>query len=109
MRLTASTDIDRVKPEDLPKYVTLFLEQVSQAVNNNLTISENFSGKVLSVVFGSANTDVVVTHDLGRVPSGYIQTGQTAAMIVYDGSGQNSSSVIYLKSSAAGTARIWVF
>lgn len=111
MRLTASTDIDRSKDniEDALKFTTLALEQIGQILNNGLFFSDNFNAKILTITFSAANVDVGSLHGLGRVPTGYQQIGQSAAAIVYDGASANSTSLLYLKSSAVAQVRILVF
>lgn len=117
-RITASTDFDRVPEKEVPRYVSMYCEQVTTALTKGLTISDNFqsaplftelNGVLLTCVFQSANTDGNYTHNLGRVPVGYIQCGSTVAMSIYDGTIAWTTSTITLESSAAGTARIFVF
>ena len=105
-KLTASTDIDRFEAQDAQvnealKYATLALEQVGQLLNNGLGFADNFNAKLLAVTFSAGNTDVASLHGLGRVPQGYFQVGQTAASLIYDGSSANTSSLLYLRASAA--------
>lgn len=108
MKITASPDVDRVKPEELARYTSIFLSQVVEKFNKNLNFTDDFSGNIINVTFSSANVDVASIHGLGRVPSGYIILGASAAMSVYDGASANTSSLIYLRSSAAGVAKVLV-
>lgn len=110
-RFTASSDVDRFpeNPQEAFKYTTLALEQIGQLLNNGLSLSDNFDAKILTITFTAANTDLATVHGLGRVPTSYIQIGQTAAMSIYDGASANTSSLIYLRSDAAGTVRLVVF
>lgn len=109
MRITEGSDIDRLKPEEQPRYITRFLTQVAEAMNNNLSFVDNFNASTVAVPFSTANTDTAVLHGLGRVPVGYIVIGQNAAMSVYDGASANTTSLLYLRSSAVGTARLLVY
>lgn len=110
MKFSASTDIDRLEgEEEVKRWVAIALDQVGQILNNGLLFSDNFNAKILTVTFPVANVEVASLHGLGRVPSGYIQVGQTAATIVYDGSSANTASLLYLRASAAGTVRILVY
>lgn len=108
MRITANADVDRVKPEDFPRYVSIFLSQVTTMTSNGLNFTENFDGKTLTITFSAANVDVAGIHGLGRAPNGYIVLGTTAAMSIYDGASANTAQLIYFRSSAVGTARILV-
>lgn len=109
MKISASSDIDKLKAEEVQKYVALYLDQVTNLVNGNLSFADNFNAKLLTVTFSAANTDVASIHGLGRVPSGYFLVGSTAAMSIYDGASANTSSLLYLRSNATGTARLVVF
>jgi len=107
--ITASTDFDRVKDEDLKKHLNLFGEQVLQVLTNGLDFASNFNGKMLSMTFDAANTDASVQHGLGRVPVGYLVYQRSASMVVYDGSVANTASTLTLRASSAGTTSLIVF
>lgn len=113
--LTASTDftqVDDKKNPDVPelkKFLSIFGDNVVETINGNLDFSTNFNGKLMSVTFSSANSDVAVSHGLGRVPSGYLVYSRSASMVVYNGSSPSTSSVIYLKASATGTVGLFIF
>lgn len=109
MKITADASIDRAKPEEQPKFISLLFDQIVQALNGRLSISDNFDAKILTVTFSAANIDFFVPHGLGRVPSAYIQAGSTAATNIYDGSVGNSAQLICLRASAASTVRLVVF
>jgi hypothetical protein len=109
MKFTASTDIDRVKPEDLPRYTTMALEQLGQILNNGLLPQDNFSANILTVSFPSPGAEVAVSHSLGRVPTGYIAIGCSTATTLSDGSSASTSSVLYLRASVASSVRVMVF
>jgi hypothetical protein len=110
MRLTASTEIDRIeKPEDQPRFISMALNQIAQILNNGLGFSDNFNAKTLTISFSAANTDVATIHGLGRVPTGYIVIGSSAATSVYDGASANTASLLYLRASAATTVKVLVF
>lgn len=109
MRITASPDVERVKTEELARYTSIFLTQVVEALNNNLSFVDNFNAKTLTVSFTAANTDVAIIHGLGRVPQGYIQVGQNAATSVYDGASANTAQLLYLRASATANVRLVVY
>ena len=109
MRITASPDVDRVEDKDLARYTSIFLNQVVDALNNNLTLTENLNAKILTFTFSTANVDVATIHGLGRVPQGYFVVGQNAAASVYDGASANTAQLLYLRSSAVAQVRLVVF
>lgn len=108
-KLTASYEFDRVKPEEMPRILELFGEQVTTTVNGQLDFFTNFNCKALTITFGAANVDVSAIHGLGRVPVGYLVYSRNASMVVYDGSVEWSASLLSLRASAAGTAKLIVF
>ncbi len=109
MRITESPDVDRVKPEEMPKFISRFLTQVTEAFNNKLSLSDSFDGKFLKDTFTTANVEVASIHGLGRVPIGYIVVGSTAATQVYDGASANTAQLLYLRASAASTVKVLVY
>lgn len=108
-KVTASTDFDRIDEESLKKFLALLAEQLVTVLNGNIDFQTNFNCKMLSVTFGAANSDAAVSHGLGRVPTGVLEYSKSAAMIIYNGSVPNNQSVLYLRSSAVGTASVIVF
>lgn len=108
-KITASPDIQQVPPEQAQRFIDLFCQDVIDKVNGKLDFATNFNCKVLTVKFTAANTDAAVQHNLGRVASNYILAGQTVAMQVYNGASTNTSTTLYLRSTAAGSATVIVF
>lgn len=109
MRVTANPSIDKAPLEDQPRFISIVLEQIIAALNSGLDFSTNFAGNTVSVVFASASAEQAISHNLGREPVGYIPVGLTTAMTVYNGSSANTAKVIYLQSSAVGTATLFIF
>lgn len=108
-RVTASTDIQNVKPEDVPKFTELALEDVVKAINGGISFSDNIDCKIVPITFGAANTQQAVGHGLGRVPSGYLVVSSNVATSVYNGSSGSSTSQIYLQSSLPATVSLLFF
>lgn len=106
-KVQATSKVATIKEDkDKFRFISIALEDLINQVNGNLEPVKNLKFNTVSVTFSSADSDVLVSHNLGRVISGYIQCGQSAALIVYDGSPISSTSKVNLKASAAGTARI---
>lgn len=108
-KITASSDIQQVKPEDVARYTDLFCQDVTEVVNGKLSFADNFDGKSQSVTFSLTATDMAIQHGLGRVPTGYIITSATAAMKVYSGNLVATSDAIYLRSDAVGTVTLLIY
>lgn len=106
--ITASTDFDRVPEDKKIRYIVLFSEQVSQTLNKNLDFTTNFAGVNATATFTVANTDTAVVHGLGKIPTGYLVLGLSAAMIVYNTTAATATT-LWLKSSAVGVAKLFVF
>lgn len=103
-------NVENIK--DLPKQVeaiTLFLKDVYSILNKGVAVTENLKGTLVTVEFPAANTDVSVRHGLAFVPQNYFVCGVSASMVIYDGATATTNSFIYLRSSAIGTARIFLF
>lgn len=109
MKFTESVEIAHVDPEEAPLYTQKALENISAILTNGITFADNFSSKFLTITFSNANTDSATIHGLGRVPTGYLVIGASAATSVYDGSSANTSSLLYLRASVAATVRVLVF
>lgn len=107
MKVTASTRIAQVKPEEVQRFVDIALEDIVRVVNGGLG-PDNFDGQVLTVTFSTANVSQAFPHTLGRAPSYYICLGSSAATSIYDGSSANTGSLIYLRATVATTARILI-
>ena len=90
-------------------------ELLARGVNYNIsfgsgTESENINGVWANVVTpGVANTDFTVTHNLGRVPVGYIVMKKDIATDIYDGSVAATVTQITLRATVATvTVRLFV-
>ncbi len=110
MRLKRPNDFTGLGTLELLKnWLTQFAQEAQKAINGRLTLHENTDPSLVTAVFTAANTEQSFNHLLGQVPQGYIVVYKSASMTVYDGTTQPTADRIYLKSSALGTARVWVF
>lgn len=110
MKISSSPDLSNIETiEEVRRFATLVLKDIVNAINGNLSFRDNFKANILGVSFDSANTEVQFTHTLGQTPSGYILIQAGAAMTLYDGTGGNTDSLVYLRSSAAGSGKILLF
>jgi len=103
-----------IKPEEpLGSFVKLLRklwEQMARIVNGGLAfgdgingIQDNIDGMWINVATpGAANTNFTVTHNLGRIPTGYIVMRKDATCDIYDGSVAATVTQLTLKSTATG-------
>ncbi len=108
-RVAASPAISEVKPDDLSRFTEICLVDIVARINGDLDFATNINCKLISVSFPAASTSVSIAHSLGRVVAGYIVTSLNANMVIFNGTGANSSSALSLQSSAAGTAGLLIF
>lgn len=109
MKLRKGTNFTVAKSLDaLAKLVAIFALNVEELLNGGLRLDENFAGQVLVVEFTST-TQKTIQHQLNRVPTGYFIVGSTTDMRVYDGTIRSTKDTIYLRPSAVGTARIFIY
>lgn len=72
------------------------------------TNPDNISGVWATVVFPAPNTDVTVTHNLGRIPVGYIPMTKLAACDVYTGSVAPTTTQLTLRGTVATTVTLFI-
>ena len=102
-------NIAAIKTEEQQQAITLFLKDVYNILNRGILLKDNVKGALLGVTFSSANADVEIRHGLDFVPNNYLVVGTSSAMSVYDGVTSADKTFFYLRSSATGTARIFIF
>jgi hypothetical protein len=80
-------------------------------LDGGISIDDNVDAtRVYVTSHATPGTEFGVAHGLGKIPQGYIVTGQTDAGSVYDGVTANSRTTLYLKSDVSSkTFRILVF
>lgn len=107
MRIKAALDLAQLTTwQQLQRYVSDVIRQIVDLCNGKLSFSENFDCFTASVEFTSTSVDTAVPHGLGRAPNGYIIVKRSANMVIFDGSTENTDSVLYLRTSATGTASV---
>jgi len=110
MKINATPDLSNLTEiSEVTRFGTRILKQLFDALNGNLTVADNFKWDSVSVEFGTADTEVQVVHTLGQVPNGYILAGATVAMSLFDGDTANTTTELYIKSNAVGTATVLIF
>lgn len=96
-------------PKQLARFISIFRDAVIQEVNGNLEFDSNMKTSIVTANFAAANSELIVTHTLGRAPQGYILTRSNAAASVYDGVTANTNTFLYVRSSAIANTTLLVF
>ena len=85
-----------LSPENYKKMVIDFFTAI-----NNLTVSDNFAGQILSDVFLPSGVDVAVPHSLKVPPKYRIILRQTGTSVIVDGSTPWNDTQIFLQAPSA--------
>lgn len=108
-KINAEPFVDRVEDiKEVVRFVSIFFEQTKQILNNGLVPQDNFNARILTVSFPAATTNQPLAHGLGRVPLGYIVLRRSSNIQIYDGTSPSNTSTLFLASSGAGSATVWV-
>ena len=97
----STTDIKDPATKKWARKLVTFLDETFRKV---ASIPFNQSQSVTVSDTGNANTEFTVSHNLGRVPNGFILTKSDAACSVYDSGTTWITTAIYLKCNAANVA-----
>jgi hypothetical protein len=103
--------------ENFAKMLRKFWENLSTVVNGQISFGniaplqgapgtihcDNMDAVFVKLIVATANVDVSVTHNLGRLPVGYWLVRSSVACNVYDGSASSTNTTISLRFSATGT------
>ena len=108
--VTSSSDFGNIADfEALKRWVTVWAGDVTGQINGGIDFSSNIYCRTVDAVFSSANADLAIQHNLGKLPTGYMLVKTDVASIIYTGSGTWTTSVIYLKASVAATCKVLIF
>jgi len=95
--------------EELARFTSIMMNDVIRVINGELSFQDNLNTKFVDVSFTAANTETIINHDLGRIPSGYFVVTSNAATSVYSSTTASTQSLIYLKASAISEVKLIVF
>lgn len=76
------------------------VQDIKALLLGRLTFEDNIQSTIKTVTFPDADTDLIITHGLERIPTSWLATSDVATNI-YKGSVAWTSQQISLKSSAA--------
>jgi hypothetical protein len=113
MQIQSSLDFTTIAPSQraLDTFVLMLRKiyvNLASAFNGNIgfgdgTLTDNLNGAWASPVTpGAVNTDFTVTHNLGRIPVGYLVMSKSAACDVYTGSVGATKTQLTLRATVAG-------
>lgn len=98
--------------ETFQRFLCNYLDNISNTVNGQLDFHQNIRSTVLTTLtFANSSEIKLIPHNLGVVPKGILTVKLTAAAILYAPQGDAyawTSTNIYLQSSAAVTASIYI-
>ena len=102
--------------ENLIKRLVFYFRKLAQVVNGQIsfgdgTDSDNIDGVWISTTSNAiANAEFPVTHNLGRVPAGYLIMSKDDLGIIYDGTTSWTDSTLYLRCNVASmNFKVFVF
>lgn len=80
-------------------------QKISDAINGGLRFGDNNNVALISYTSSaSAGTEDELTHNLKRVPVGYILVRADKAVALYDGATAWTTTLLYLKANASSAA-----
>lgn len=97
------------KPDEFMRQSSQIHQQTVDIMNGNLEFDKNIKSQTVSVDFTAVDTDVAVSHNLGKKEVNYLKGKQSVAMSVYDGSKPTTTTTIYLRSDTIGTATLVLY
>ena len=98
--IAPTNDFEKSLEVELQNYV----KDLANLLNGGVKFSDNFNANLITVSdTGVADTTFVVTHNLKRVPIGYMPFYLNKAGVVYDAGTPWTASAIYLKCNVAST------
>jgi len=112
--LKATPSIDWVTPKPEEKSLSRFGQTLQKVYRNFTSVvngkigygdgtnSDNIDGVWKTVTFPTANTNLTITHNLGRIPVGYHVMTKSAATDIFNGTLPSTSTQITLQSTQAG-------
>lgn len=90
--------------EDILSFMNEQNDNLEALFDKGISFVDNLDSDSVSFTSGAvADAEDVVSHELGKVPTGFLVTARNKAGILYSGTTPNTTSRIYLKSNVANT------
>ena len=76
------------------------IKDIKQVLLGRVTFGDNIACKVVTDTYaGAPNTDIVIDHNLGRIPTGFVAFGVGMSATLYQGTAPWTKTQIVLSSS----------
>lgn len=85
------------------RFASQLLDIMTSTINGNLEFDQNLKTQSVTVVFNAINSDVAVPHLLNKTSVKYFVTSKSAACDVFTGITGQSSTTMYLQSTAGSS------
>ncbi len=109
-KITTHPDLSNITdPNEFMARGSGIVKDTVDQVNGGLEFDKNLNTQTVSVVFPTANTDVAVSHNLGRTGVKYFIGGKSVDCSVFDGSRAQTKTTIYLRSTQPATVTVVLF
>ncbi len=103
MKIGSYRDIRNVSNfEDFIRLSSQFFDDVASLLDGGIQFDSNIETDTIPVFFATANVDVQVRHNLNKSNINYLIVQKPVTVDVYHGSGTDTNSVVYLRSTVGG-------
>lgn len=109
-RITLPSPVTPGKPVrlfelDLVKTLDNLINNLSAIFDRGVNIDDNIDAKRITITTSATpDLEVAYSHELKRVPIGYIVIERDKAGVIYDGTSSWTDTTIYLRSNVASVA-----
>ena len=103
-------DISNVKTlEDLITFAARAIDDLVTTINGKLDFQNNINCQLANVSFTAVNGEVAISHNLKRVPTGFLVYSVSTATVPQTGVTPWTSSAVYLRCQTTGNASVIIF
>lgn len=102
-KLTTFTDLGRIQDAtEFIRFASGAFVEMQSIINGKIEFDLNIASQTKVVFFPSANTDLTLSHNLGKSSINYLVTQKTAPCDIYNGVTKTTDNLVSLRSNAAG-------
>lgn len=109
-KITTPSDFSQI--QDAPTFMRMcsqFINDLVSLINGKIEFDSNLKTQSMSVTFSAANTDLAVSHSLGKSSVKYIVTSKSKSCDVFNGLAANTTNKLYLQCTQAATVTLELF